>query len=88
MARPQARLGDISSHGGVIITGAIRTVVNGRPVARMGDLHACPIPGHGVTPIVTGSLDAVTEMMPNARLGDVTACGAVIVTGSLDTDDN
>jgi len=88
MARPQARLGDISSHGGVIITGAIRTVVNGRPVARMGDLHACPIPGHGVTPIVTGSLDTVTEMMPNARLGDVTACGAVIVTGSLDTDDN
>jgi uncharacterized Zn-binding protein involved in type VI secretion len=26
--------------------------------------------------------------MPNARIGDVTACGAVIVTGSLDTDDN
>jgi uncharacterized Zn-binding protein involved in type VI secretion len=30
----------------------------------------------------------VTEGMPNARIGDVTACGAVIVTGSLDTDDN
>jgi uncharacterized Zn-binding protein involved in type VI secretion len=26
--------------------------------------------------------------MPNARIGDVTACGAVIATGSLDTDDN
>ncbi|RKX21422.1 MAG: PAAR domain-containing protein [Candidatus Zixiibacteriota bacterium] len=88
MARPQARLGDMSSHGGVIITGAMRTVVNGMPVARMGDLHTCPIPGHGVTPIVTGSLDTVTEGMPNARIGDVTACGAVIVTGSLDTDDN
>jgi len=88
MARPQARLGDISSHGGVIITGAMQTVVNGRPVARMGDLHACPIPGHGVTPIVTGSLNMVTEGMPNARLGDITACGAVIVTSSLDTDDN
>lgn len=88
MARPQARLGDISSHGGVIITGAMRTVVNGMPVARMGDLHSCPIPGHGVTPIVTGSLDTVTEGLPNARIGDVTACGAVIVTGSLDTDDN
>jgi len=78
----------MSSHGGVIITAAIRTVVNGRPLARMGDLHACPIPGHGVTPIVTGSLDTITEGMPNARIGDVTACGAVIVTGSLDTDDN
>jgi uncharacterized Zn-binding protein involved in type VI secretion len=81
-------MGDISSHGGMIITGAIRTVVNGRPVARMGDLHVCPIPGHGVTPIVTGSLDTVTETMPNARLGDVAACGAVIATGSLDTNAN
>jgi len=88
MARPQARLGDMSSHGGVIITGAMRTVVNGMPVARMGDLHTCPIPGHGVTPIVTGSLDTITEGMPNARIGDVTACGAVIATGSLDTLDN
>ncbi len=88
MARAQARLGDISSHGGVIITGAVRTVVNGRPLARMGDLHVCPIPGHGVTPIVTGSLDTITEGMPNARVGDVTACGAVIVTGSHDTIDN
>jgi uncharacterized Zn-binding protein involved in type VI secretion len=26
--------------------------------------------------------------MPNARVGDITSCGAVIATGSLDTDDN
>ncbi len=81
-------MGDISSHGGVIVTGAIHTMVNGRPVARMGDLHVCPIPGHGVTPIVTGSLDTTTEGMPDARIGDITACGAVIVTGSLDANDN
>lgn len=86
MARPQARMGDISSHGGMIITGATRTIVNGRPVARMGDLHVCPIPGHGVTPVISGSLDTMTERMPNARLGDVAACGGVIVTGSLDTN--
>ena len=78
----QARLGDISSHGGVIITGASRTV------ARMGDLHVCPIPGHGVTPIVTGSFDTITEGLPNARIGDITACGAIIVTGSPNTIDN
>ncbi len=88
MSRPQARLGDSSSHGGMIITGAIRTMVNGRPVARMGDLHVCPIPGHGVTPIITGSLDTLTEGKPNARTGDITGCGAVIVTGSFDTNDN
>jgi uncharacterized Zn-binding protein involved in type VI secretion len=26
--------------------------------------------------------------MPDARIGDVTACGAVIVTGSLNTNDD
>lgn len=88
MSIPQARLGDSSSHGGMIVTGAIRTLVNGRPVARMGDLHVCPIPGHGVTPIITGSLNTITEGKPNARLGDITGCGAVIVTGSFNTNDN
>ena len=59
--------------------------VNGLAVARMGDLHSCPIPGHGVTPIITGSPTTITEGQPNARIGDVTGCGATIVTGSLDT---
>lgn len=85
MSRPQARLGDVSSHGGRIVTGAMRTLVNGRPVARMGDLHVCPVPGHGVTPIVTGSPDTLTEGKPNARVGDHCACGATIVTGSPNT---
>jgi uncharacterized Zn-binding protein involved in type VI secretion len=54
----------------------------------MGDLHVCPIPGHGVTPIVTGSMTTITEGSPNARIGDITACGAVIVAGSPNTIDN
>ncbi len=88
MARAQARLGDRSSHGGVIVTGASRTLVNGKPAARMGDQHCCPIPGHGVTPIVSGSSDTLTEGKPNARVGDAAACGARIVTGSPDTHVN
>jgi len=79
MNPPQAKLGDISSHGGMIITGAIKTIINGVPVARMGDLHICPIRGHGVTPIITGSLTSMIEDAPAAGLGDVTACGAVII---------
>ena len=88
MARPQARLGDTSSHGGMIITGSVTTVVNCKPVARMGDLHACPIPGHGVTPIVGGSMNTATDGRPNARMGDMAGCGAVIVSGSLNVFDN
>jgi len=30
---------------------------------------------------------ALTEGLPNARIGDITACGAIIVTGSLNTND-
>lgn len=88
MARPQARLGDRSSHGGSIITGSVTAFVNGRPVARMGDMHVCPIPGHGVTPIVGGSMNTATDGRPNARLGDIAGCGAVIVSGSLNVFDN
>jgi uncharacterized Zn-binding protein involved in type VI secretion len=33
-------------------------------------------------------LDTATEGMPDARIGDITACGAVIVIGSLNTNDD
>ena len=88
MARPQARLGDVSSHGGRIISGSLSTVVNGRPVARMGDLHVCPIPGHGVTSIIGGSMNTTTDGKPNARFGDMVGCGAVIIGGSPNVCDN
>lgn len=82
MGLPAARLGDVTSHGGKIISGALHTLVNGLPAARMGDFHACPKDGHGVTPIVTGSPKYLTEGLPAARIGDKTACGAVIISGS------
>ena len=85
MARRQARMGDRSTHGGKIVSGASRTLVNGMPVARMGDKHDCPIPGHGTTNIVSGSPDTQTEGRPNARMGDAVECGARIITGSPDT---
>ncbi len=85
MSRPVARLGDPSNHGGVIISSASRTMANGILVARMGDLHSCPLPGHGVTPIVTGSGKTLVEGRPIARVGDSTGCGAVIASGSQNT---
>lgn len=88
MSRKQARVGDPSTHGGVIVTGAARTLVNGKKAARLGDLHVCPIPGHGVRPIVTGSPDTFIEGQKAARVGDRIACGAVIVDGSPDTNVN
>lgn len=88
MSRQQARVGDRTSHGGVIVTGAARTLVNGRKAARQGDLHVCPTPGHGVRPIVTGSPNTFIEGKAAARVGDQVACGAVIVAGSPNTQVN
>ncbi len=78
-----ARLGDTSNHGGFIITVyATSTFVNGIKVARIGDLHFCPIRGHGITPIITGSSTFNCEGIPTALVGSICGCGASIITGS------
>ncbi len=77
-----ARKGDTSSHGGTIIGACSPTVdVNGIPQARTGDLHSCPILGHGVTPL-TGTAVAKADGLVCVRVGDTAACGAVINSGS------
>jgi uncharacterized Zn-binding protein involved in type VI secretion len=87
MAAPLAKMGDLTSHGGVIVSGATRSLLEGAPIARMGDLHACPIPGHAVNPIITGSVTTMVEGAPAARMGDLTACGAMIIASSATTLD-
>ncbi|SDL55563.1 PAAR domain-containing protein [Pseudomonas indica] len=49
--------------------------------ARLGDMHVCPIPGHGSSPIVSASSDTQINFLGAARVGDVCGCGAVITTG-------
>lgn len=51
------------------------------PSARLGDMHACPVPGHGITPIASASENISINAMGAARVGDVCGCGAVITTG-------
>lgn len=82
------RLGDVSSHGGALIPPTAKSVLtNGRPTAHIGTLHACPKPFHGVTPVVSGCPDVLVEDKVIAVVGmSVTGCGAVMVTGSNDTE--
>lgn len=81
-----ARLGDTSSHGGTIVSASDDTFANGRGIARAGDLHDCPINGHGTTEISA----ITTKTYVNGRLvvtvGAIAGCGAVISTGSLNVD--
>ncbi|WP_298451748.1 DUF2235 domain-containing protein [uncultured Marinobacter sp.] len=49
--------------------------------ACVGDMHACPIKGHGSSPIIPNGSSILVEGKPIARVGDVTGCGAVITQG-------
>ncbi|WP_263216808.1 PAAR domain-containing protein [Pseudomonas atacamensis] len=49
-----------------------------KPAARLSDLNACPITGHGTNPSNSGSGDVNINGMPVLRVGDTTACGDTV----------
>lgn len=79
-------VGCFSDHGGVIITGDPLLMINGRAVARVGDLHSCPLfwvlVPHAITPIIASNPCPYRPNI-NGRLaaisGDTTGCGARIL---------
>lgn len=77
MDRPLIRLGDATSHGGKVTEGSQNFIVDGQPVARLGDKATCPI--HGDTVITSGSNTYLTDEKPTAREGDTLACGATLI---------
>ncbi|MBS8269094.1 hypothetical protein DYI26_10210 [Halomonas litopenaei] len=87
------RVGDSSSHGGTVVTGQANYLVDGIPVAVVGDMVACPQKGHGVCPIVEGHPTFSVNGKAVAFHGCSTACGATLFSstsdyhalGSLDT---
>jgi uncharacterized Zn-binding protein involved in type VI secretion len=54
----------------------------GKPAARVGDMHTCPINEHTKShdggPILEGSPDFLIEGMPAARLGDKAHCNGSV----------
>jgi len=78
-------LGDTTSHGGTVVSasGAGRMIIDGIPVACLGDMVSCPKKGcKGTFAIIEGSSGPDTELdgKPLAREGDKTACGAVLIS--------
>ena len=87
MTRPLIILGDSTSHGGTVISGAATTDTNGKRIARVGDKVTCPLKGHGgTTVIVTGDANVIIDSMAAARHGDLTACGATLVAAQVPTN--
>lgn len=78
------RLGDPTSHGGLVIkVAATHYTIEGIPVAGIGDLCSCPIPGHGVCTIVEGNPHHVVDGVPIAYEGHKTSCGASLISTQL-----
>lgn len=84
MGQPAARVGDMTAHGGVITLGCFTVLIGGKPAARAGDMHTCPmvtgLVPHVGGPIAVGSATVFIGGMPAARQGDIATC-----TGPLDT---
>jgi uncharacterized Zn-binding protein involved in type VI secretion len=71
------RLGDMTSHGGKVVSVRARHFkVGGIPVACVGDQCSCPIPGHNGCTITSGSASHRINGVQLAFEDDLTSCGA------------
>jgi uncharacterized Zn-binding protein involved in type VI secretion len=76
-AEPAARVGDPTTHGGVIVgPGAPNVLIGGMPAARVSDFANCPLvtpPGtpHVGGPISTGSATVLINNQPAAVVGSL-----------------
>jgi uncharacterized Zn-binding protein involved in type VI secretion len=77
-AAPAARVGDPTTHGGVVGIGSPNVVIGGRPAAQVGDFASCPLSTptnpplpHVGGPVSTGSPTVFVNGRPAARAGDV-----------------
>lgn len=77
-----ARLNDASDHGGRIVSASADVFADGVAVARAGDLHACPVVGHGTTPLTAATSSVQVNGRAVIAVGDRAGCGARIVAGS------
>jgi uncharacterized Zn-binding protein involved in type VI secretion len=87
MSGPVIRLGDKTSHGGVVLTASPLSDSGGIPIARVGDMVACPLPGHTPSMIISGDPTMIVDGKPVARNGDKTSCGASLIASQQATTD-
>lgn len=80
-----ARVGDMTTHGGIISgPGEPTVLIGGMPAAVAGDLHTCPVPPPThlpTSPFPMGSTTVFIGKKPALRTTDVCVCGAAAATG-------
>lgn len=87
MGRKIVVVGDSTSHGGVVISGSPIRLLDGKPIARLGDMVSCPLKypnkkPHGINPIIEGEPAFGINGVPVALHGHKTACGCTL-NGSI-----
>jgi uncharacterized Zn-binding protein involved in type VI secretion len=78
MAKEMIVVGDTTTHGGKVITGSGNDTIDGKAIARKGDLVECP--GHGINPIIEGDASFMVDDKPVALEGHHAACGCELVS--------
>ncbi|PWF49083.1 PAAR domain-containing protein [Massilia glaciei] len=85
MSKPLIVMGDKTTHGGTVIGADLTFDINGKYVARVGDMTVCP-KCKGTFPITAGPTDLVDGAGNGyARHGDATACGARLISSQITT---
>lgn len=78
-------MGDKTTHGGTVISADVTFDINGKSVARVGDMTVCP-KCKGTFPITSGPGDLIDGGGNGyARHLDSTACGAKLISGQMTT---
>nr|WP_315219350.1 PAAR domain-containing protein [uncultured Duganella sp.] len=80
MSIPIVRLGDVTSHGGSVVSASPTHRIGGLGIARMGDQVSCPIPGHGVNIILEGATTYLIAGRMVALQGHKCACGCALIS--------
>lgn len=80
MGLPIVRLGDATSHGGKVISASPTHFIAEIGIARVGDMVACPIGGHGVNAIIEGSPTYLIGGRMVALHGHRSACGCSLIS--------
>jgi uncharacterized Zn-binding protein involved in type VI secretion len=82
MAGEIIRLGDSTSHGGIVLEGSPFDICMGKPIAYLGHKVQCP-KCKGVFPIVEGAPTTTFYGKGVALAGMHTACGAVLIASQF-----
>jgi uncharacterized Zn-binding protein involved in type VI secretion len=83
MSKPLIVLGDMTDHGGRVISAAPAATAGGKPVARIGDLVDCPR-CQGTFPIVQGNPAMTCDGAAVAYHGCAVACGATLIASQAE----